>query len=98
MTEFCTKWLLLYYIYSVRKPLAELPTPSPRIWCLIPIVWPRDNALLGVIRKTWGAHCDELRFVVGKQTFDTAKLGRSIDRSIIFVCVTEFFAYFCAIN
>lgn len=59
-------------------------------------MWPRDNALLGVIRKTWGAHCDELRFVVGKQTFDTAKLGRSIDRSIIFVCVTEFFAYFYA--
>ena len=70
---------------TVRKPLALLPTPSPRIWCLVPVVWPRDNALIDVLRKTWGAHCDVLKFAVDRRDYVKHNLAARTELAALFM-------------
>ena len=70
---------------TVRKPLALLPTPSPRIWCLVPVVWPRDNALIDVLRKTWGVHCDVLKFAVDRRDYAKHNLAARTDLAAHFM-------------
>ena len=47
-------------------PTRLLLTPSPKIFCVIPTAWPRDEFRVVALEATWGKHCDFLKFAVAK--------------------------------
>ena len=60
-------------------PTALLLTPAPRIFCAIPTAWPRDEFRVVALEKTWGRHCDFLKFAVSQREYDSYHLAQRDD-------------------
>ena len=46
----------------------------PRVSCLVPIVWPRQQAFLQAIVETFGGDCDELLFFISSESVSQSDL------------------------
>jgi hypothetical protein len=69
-------------------PTRLLLTPSPKIFCVIPTAWPRDEFRAVALEATWGKHCDFLKFAVAKSEHAAYHLGQREDAAKFLVVDT----------
>jgi hypothetical protein len=60
---------------TIGKATSLFKSLHPRIFCAIPTAWPRDEFRIEVLFKTWARHCDVIKFIVGKPTYEKYKLA-----------------------